>query len=382
MRVAIDLRQYTLSDTGGTTYAVGLLEFLPRVLNHEFVFIVNKATEAFARKCVGDTSKIVVEDPACLRPRSPVALGRRIIHDVAPWSRHIVDSLAVDLAHFPGDRFTPWRVETPAVLTFFGANHFVLPNHVYWSSKWAQSLAKKNVIRSLRKARAILVPSVFVKSVLVNQVGLDERDIFVRELVSWASGIEGEQATAPATMAQQDHFLLFTSSHVTYKNHHRLLGGYALLPKSIRQRFPLVITGRSPVGFHERISELGLEPFVKHLGFVSREELVWLYAHASAYVHPSLYEAGGSFSMFEAAFCKTPVISSRLNSMLEMMPDAIHFDPYNENSIAETLLEFCGLPDTSDIANRCYDRVKGFQLIDSLKVVADAYSHAASDGVA
>jgi len=372
VRVAIDLRQYTLSDTGGTTYAVGLLEYLPKYLDHDFVFIVNSKTEAFAKERIG-RHEMVVKDHTNLRPRNPVAVAKRAVHDLSPTSKHLVDDLNVDIAHFPGDRITPRNVSTPPVLTFFGGNHFVLPNHVYWSNKFVQRLARKNVVKCLQMARSILVPSVFVKSVLVNQVSIPAERVFVRELVSWASGIETEaECEKPGNIPECDRFLLFTSSHVTYKNHFRLLGGYAKLPESIRKSMPLMITGRMPEGMEERVKELKLGDDVHHLGFVSRAALVWLYRNALAYVHPSLYEAGGSFSMFEAAFSGTPVICSQLNSMLETMPNAIHFDPYDEESIAAKL-RFAAENDLSGVAQNGFERVKSFDLEASVKVTGRAY---------
>ena len=376
MRIAIDLRQYTLSDTGGTTYAVGLLEYLPKYLDYDFVFVVNSKTEKFARDIIGDRHEIVVKDHSNLRPRNPVSVAKRIAYDLSPTSRHLVDDLNVDLAHFPGDRITPRNVQTPPVLTFFGGNHFVLPHHVYWQNKFVQRIARKNVVKCLQMAKSILVPSVFVKSVLVNQISIPAERVFVRELVSWASGIETEaQCDKPENLPECDRFLLFTSSHVTYKNHFRLLGGYAKLPEAIRKSMPLMITGRMPEGMDQRVRELKLEEYVHHLGFVSRAELVWLYRNALAYVHPSLYEAGGSFSMFEAAYSGTPVMCSQLNSMLEMMPNAIHFDPYDEESIASKL-QFAAENDLSETAKRGFERMKSFNLEDSVAVTGRAYEFA------
>ena len=373
MRIAIDLRQYPLSETGGTTYALGLIDFLPTYLDHQFVFIVNSEAEQFVRNRIGDRHEVVVKDHKNLRPRSKIALAKRIVHDLSPLARHCVDDLDVDIAHFPGDRISPRNVTTPGVLTFFGGNHFVLPHQVDWQNKYVQRGARQNVVKCLQMAKSILVPSVFVKSVLVNQVSIPAERVFVRELVSWAGGIETESACErPANLPECDRFLLFTSSKVKYKNHSRLLRGYAKLPESVRKSMPLMITGRMPDGMDVEVRDLGLGDTMHHLGFVSRAELVWLYRNALAYVHPSLYEAGGSFSMFEAAFSGTPVICSQLNSMLEMMPNAVHFDPYDEQSIAEKL-QFAADNDLGEIAKRGYERVKSFNLAESVKVTGRAY---------
>ncbi len=87
----------------------------------------------------------------------------------------------------------------------------------------------------------------------------------------------------------------------------------------------------SPVTYH-------LKPIVC-TGFVEEEELPIAYAGALFYVIPSLSEGFG-LPPLEAMSCGTPVISSDISAMPEILGSAaIYFDPYNIDDIAEKMAE-------------------------------------------
>ncbi|OQB06177.1 MAG: Capsular glucan synthase [bacterium ADurb.Bin212] len=72
-------------------------------------------------------------------------------------------------------------------------------------------------------------------------------------------------------------------------------------------------------------------------GFVEEEELPISYAGALFYVIPSLSEGFG-LPPLEAMACGTPVISSNISAMPEILGDAaLYFDPYDVCDIAEKM---------------------------------------------
>ncbi|MEM3133884.1 MAG: glycosyltransferase, partial [Candidatus Caldarchaeum sp.] len=66
--------------------------------------------------------------------------------------------------------------------------------------------------------------------------------------------------------------------------------------------------------------ELGVEEVVKFLGWVSMEELVKHYNEAAVFVCTSLYE-GGPRTVFEAAACLTPSVSTPVGIVPEVLKD-------------------------------------------------------------
>ena len=77
------------------------------------------------------------------------------------------------------------------------------------------------------------------------------------------------------------------------------------------------------------------------LGYVSDEQLRALYAAATVYVHPSLYEGFG-LTVLEAMAAGCPVITSNVYSLPEVAGDAaLLVDPTNPDAIAGAIAQVC-----------------------------------------
>ena len=76
---------------------------------------------------------------------------------------------------------------------------------------------------------------------------------------------------------------------------------------------------------------------VRFFGFVPDHTLAALYRMASVFAFPSLYEGFG-LPPLEAMACGTPVVTSRISSLPEVVGDAaVLVDPYNVEDIASAL---------------------------------------------
>lgn len=76
---------------------------------------------------------------------------------------------------------------------------------------------------------------------------------------------------------------------------------------------------------------------IKILGFISDEDLVFLYNVATVFVFPSLYEGFG-LPVLEAAACGCPVITAKSGSIPEVIGDAgIYINPQNPYEIAKAI---------------------------------------------
>ena len=88
------------------------------------------------------------------------------------------------------------------------------------------------------------------------------------------------------------------------KNTSALLRAYHMLPREVRQEYPLVLTGQSSLTKPDRQY---LTDEVTMLGFVSEEELLSLYRKATFSVFPSVYEGFG-LPIVESLSQGTPVL--------------------------------------------------------------------------
>lgn len=351
MRIAINVIQYDFQGTGGTTYAAQLLKNLAHFDTKNNYVILAKNTDGVSWGAAADGRFPVIPfyHPS-LRPKSSTAIARRVLFDFGVLGgnalRKVLKTHEVDVVHFTGDRISPHGLGYPTTLTFFGANYWALPSFVYWGNRFAQQLAKRNLTLSLRSAHSILVPSFYVRDILVQLAHVPAEKIKVAYLPSWVTSIAEDisaqgQAEVLDKLKLTRPFFLYASGPILYKNHLRLLQALKLLKRDCKVDIPLVITGRRTRYLDDLVSEIGVEDQVIFTDYISRSELANLYALALAAVHPSLYEAGGSFSMYEAIAIGCPVIYSRIGSVIEILGNHdTTFDPYTPEDIAAKMAAF------------------------------------------
>jgi glycosyltransferase involved in cell wall biosynthesis len=133
-------------------------------------------------------------------------------------------------------------------------------------------------------------------------------------------------------------FLLYVGSRGGYKNFGRMLKAVAARP-ALKNTFDVIAVGGNTFNVTEQalITTLGFAPqAVRQVG-CDDAELGRLYAHASAFVYPSVYEGFG-LPPLEAMAHDCPVVSSNSSSMPEVVGNAgEYFDPLNIESQAEAI---------------------------------------------
>jgi len=140
-------------------------------------------------------------------------------------------------------------------------------------------------------------------------------------------------------------FVLFVGSLEPRKNLPTLLAAYALLQQTFKNKFSLVIVG-SEGWLNDQIklliTELKISENVCFTGYVAQEHLSAIYSMASVFVYPSLYEGFG-LPVVEAMACGTPVITSNVSSIPEVVGDAaVLIDPINKEELALTIERVLG----------------------------------------
>ena len=86
------------------------------------------------------------------------------------------------------------------------------------------------------------------------------------------------------------------------------------------------------------IKEIGITNNVKLTGYVSDEDLIWLYQNCFAFLYPSLYEGFG-LPVLEAMSMGAAVITSNTTSIPEVAGDAACLvDPYDIEQIVDAFI--------------------------------------------
>jgi glycosyltransferase involved in cell wall biosynthesis len=134
-------------------------------------------------------------------------------------------------------------------------------------------------------------------------------------------------------------FVLFAGNVKPHKNLERLIQAFARVRRAgAHDDLRLVLIGDdvSRYGSLRRTVEAaGVRQDVRFFGFVPHRTLAALYRLASVFAFPSLYEGFG-LPPLEAMACGTPVVTSRISSLPEVVGDgALLVDPYRVEDIAQ-----------------------------------------------
>ncbi len=138
-----------------------------------------------------------------------------------------------------------------------------------------------------------------------------------------------------------DKFWLSVCTLEPRKNLRRLLRAFREHLKHTANAYPLVLAGGK--GWMEGelesfIKQLDLSDHVLLLGYVSDEELCWLYKNCFAFAYPSLYEGFG-LPVLEAMGFGAAIITSNTTSLPEVGGEAVHYvDPLNVSDMANAFL--------------------------------------------
>lgn len=161
-------------------------------------------------------------------------------------------------------------------------------------------------------------------------------------------------------------YVLFVGALDRRKNLPRLLQALRHLGDAYKLKPTMVIVG-GPSGDGYAVStdirKHALERQVVVLGRVTDELLVELYAHASVFVFPSLYEGFG-LPVVEAMASGTPVIASKTTSIPEVAGEAaLLVDPEDHREISAAMAKVLSDPElAADLSRQGVSRAAEFSL--------------------
>ena len=161
-------------------------------------------------------------------------------------------------------------------------------------------------------------------------------------------------------------FILAVGNLEPRKNLKTLLQAFALLPSDLHQRYHLVLVGK--MGWHPEHLKSGLHshPLSDRIittGYVSAEDLPYLYAGAEMLVFPSFYEGFG-LPALEAMAAGCPVVASNTSGLGELVGSAgILVDPYGPSDAWRRAIE--ELARSSGLRNEL--RTEGFSRAERYK---------------
>ena len=253
---------------------------------------------------------------------------------------------AVDVAHFTN--FTAFPIRgAKTVLTVHDLAFLRFPRTI----ELKNYITLKACLRfSLDIADRVIVPSFSTKNDIVDFYKYPEEKIVVIPL-GVNHDIYGPIADIHSLNAfKQKHslgrYILFLGTLEPRKNAARLLDAYSILCKKMGvEQTPDLIFGGGR-GWKNKAFEVKYQNLdkpirnkIRFLGYLPQEELPFLYSGADVFVFPSLWEGFG-LPPLEAMACGTPVVTSNVSSLPEVVGDAaILVDPNSAEEIADAIYQ-------------------------------------------
>ena len=230
---------------------------------------------------------------------------------------------ALDVLHSP-DFIPPAGARCPTAITVHDLAFLLYPRFLTRESARYYG----QVDEAARTAAHIIAVSESTKRDTVRLLGVpDEKITVIYEAAHpLFTPMTNEEALARVRARYElpEEFVLFVSTIEPRKNIPTLLRAFRRLRDNYKSNATLVIAGHRGWLVEEVdavIEELQLGDYVRRLGGVANEELVYLYNAARLFVFPSFYEGFG-LPPLEAMACGTPVIVSNTSSLPEVVGDA------------------------------------------------------------
>jgi len=257
--------------------------------------------------------------------------------------------LSPDLVHIPLNR-VPLLMIRPYVVTIHDLSSLLFHEK---ASRLHMQLRRFRIRRGLGRAERVIAVSDSTKRDVEQNLGIPpdriRRAYNAPDAAFCAGGrAEAEERQRIMERYQIDYpFLLYAGTIRRHKNVPRLVEAFAVAREELATHplyrdLRLVIIGENISRYpavRQAVIKSRVEKVVRILGFVPFETLRCFYQAAAAFVFPSRYEGFG-LPPLEAMACGTPVVTSNVSSLPEVVGDAaIQVNPENVFEIARGIRE-------------------------------------------
>jgi len=236
-------------------------------------------------------------------------------------------------------------VSIPFIATVLDLEHRKQPYFPEVSvTDWTWVAREENFLRLLPRATFVLTGTEQGKKEIVDFYSVNPERVKIVPLPT-------SQTTPPSpdirharlsALGISGNFLLYPAQFWPHKNHVNILMALDVLHRYHHLTPNLVLTGSDKTNrsyIHETIQNLNLSDRVFDLGFVSRQDLITLYASAQALVYPSFF-GPDNLPPLEAASVGCPAAVSDIPGAREQLGEGVsYFDPTDPQDMAMKLAQ-------------------------------------------
>lgn len=272
----------------------------------------------------------------------------------------------VDIFHMPQNGIgMNDTIPCKKIITIHDLIPFVMPETV---GKGYLIKFLKEVPKAIESADAILTVSEWSKKDILRFVPIDEKKIFVTPLSADDKYKPLNKDKCKLFLGKKYNinkpFILYIGGFSPRKNVRSLMIAFSKIYQSLNSEYNLVIIGanKDDCSYLNELSiNLNLASNIIFTGFVPENHLPILYNACDVFVYPSFYEGFG-LPPLEAMSCGTPVITSNVSSIPEVVQDAgILINPYDTSVLMDSLLKILNDENLrNDLKQKGLERAKNF----------------------
>jgi glycosyltransferase involved in cell wall biosynthesis len=238
----------------------------------------------------------------------------------------------------------PLLCRTPSVVTIHDCIHLLFPQ--YLTKPFALNYARAMMGSAIRRSALVFTVSEASRSDILRfypEADPERVEVVPNAIDEAILEHPGEEEMERVRERYQirGRFVLYAGNIKPHKNLDRLIAAFgALKQRGGFEDVKLLIIGdeiNRYASLRRRMEAAGVRQDVRFFGFVPERTLAALYRLASVFAFPSLYEGFG-LPPLEAMACGTPVLTSKISSLPEVVGDAaLLVDPYSVDDIAHGL---------------------------------------------
>jgi glycosyltransferase involved in cell wall biosynthesis len=366
MKIAIDARKWR--DYGIGTYVRNLVRGLARIDHETTYFLFCDDADESTLRDLAENFVPVVERSQGYSIQEHFSIPRQL------------QRLGVDLLHSP-HYVLPLFCRKPAVVTIHDCIHLLFPQ--YLPNRMALSYAKFMLRHAVQNSATILTVSEASRRDILRfypDADPDRIQVVPNAIDDAILDDPGEEEMERVKERYQirGRYVLYAGNIKPHKNLDRLIAAFGVVKQMPgHEDLKLLIIGDEVNRYgslRRSVEAAGVRQDVRFFGFVPDHTLSALYRMASVFAFPSLYEGFG-LPPLEAMACGTPVVTSKISSLPEVVGDAaLLVDPYDVNDIAHAMARL--LDDSELHANmvlRGRRRVQHFSWERSVKAIHECY---------
>ena len=326
MKIAIDARKWR--DYGIGTYVRNLVRHLAHIDRETTYFLFCARSDQATLRDLAENFVPVVDESGGYSLRE---------HYSIPLQLH---RLGADLLHSP-HYVVPLLCRKASVVTIHDCIHLLFPQ--YLTQPGALSYAKYMMGRAISRSALVFTVSEASRHDILRfypDTAPDRVEVVPNAIDQAILDDPGEEEMDRVRERYQirGRFVLYAGNVKPHKNVDRLIAAFAMLKQRPgHEDVKLFIIGDETQRFaslRRAVEGAGIRQDVRFFGFVPATTLAALYRLASVFAFPSLYEGFG-LPPLEAMACGTPVVTSNVSSLPEVVGDAaVLVDPYSVPDIA------------------------------------------------